>query len=130
MKTNYQICFVILIGIGALGATVLAVSAVQVKDLRCEYAVNPLGVDILQPRLSWKLVATNSSTRHQYQTAYQILVASSTAKLAAGNGDIWDSGKVVSGQSTQVTYGGPVLASNTFYYWKVRSWVKDNQATD
>ena len=23
-------------------------------DLRCEYLVNPVGVDVLEPRLSWK----------------------------------------------------------------------------
>ncbi len=130
MKTRYLACIVILIGIGVLGASVSAASAVQVNDLRCEYAVNPLGVDVLQPRLFWKLTAVTPGTRHQYQTAYQILVASSSAALDAGNGDIWDSGKVVSGQSTQLTYGGPALVSNTSYFWKVRCWDKSDRPSD
>ena len=41
--------------------------------LRCEYRVNPAGIDEAQPRLSWQL---ESSERGQKQTAYQILVAS------------------------------------------------------
>ncbi|MFH1882724.1 MAG: hypothetical protein ABIL62_08455 [Planctomycetota bacterium] len=26
---------------------------VAVKELRCEYRVNPLGIDVFKPRLSW-----------------------------------------------------------------------------
>ena len=28
----------------------------EVNDLRCEYRINPLGIDNTAPRLSWKLV--------------------------------------------------------------------------
>ena len=28
--------------------------AVTVEDLRCEYRENPLGIDVVKPRLSWK----------------------------------------------------------------------------
>ena len=52
-------------------------------DLRCDYAVNPLGVDPQPPRLFWK---SESKERGQKQTAYQILVASSEKNLAHGNG--------------------------------------------
>jgi hypothetical protein len=54
-------------------------------DLRCEYLVNPLGIDVQKPRLSWKL---DSSIRGQKQTAYQILVASSPEKLTSNIGDL------------------------------------------
>ncbi|MDR2026601.1 MAG: hypothetical protein LBQ01_03465, partial [Prevotellaceae bacterium] len=30
---------------------------VSVTELRCEYLVNPLGIDLAQPRLSWKIEA-------------------------------------------------------------------------
>ena len=61
-----------------------------VTSLRCEYLKNPEGIDIAQPRLSWKLT---SQLRGQKQTAYQVLVASSAEVLEEGKGDLWDSGK-------------------------------------
>ena len=82
----------------------------------------PLGIDVLQPRLSWIL---SSSQRGQRQTAYQILVASSLTALARNKGDLWDSGKVASDQSTQVVYAGQPLQSRQACYWKVRAWDKD-----
>jgi hypothetical protein len=42
-------------------------SDVRVTDLRCEYLADPLGTDVAQPRLSWKL---QSQWRGQRQTAY------------------------------------------------------------
>lgn len=117
----------------ALAIGLLAVTAVfagsdsfSVSALRCEYAKNPLGVDALHPRLSWVLV---SSERGQRQSAYQILVASTQAKADAGQGDLWDSGKVASGQSTQVPYRGKVLSSRQRCYWKVRSWDRQGRAS-
>ena len=44
------------------------------------------------------------------QTAYQVLVASSPEKLAADQGDLWDSGRVATDQSTQVVYAGAAAA--------------------
>jgi len=64
--------------------------------MRCEYLQNPLGIDVLQPRLNWILTLTN---RGDHQTAYQVLVASTPAILAQNQSDIWNSGKVVSDQS-------------------------------
>lgn len=43
-----------------------------VGGLRCEYLVNPLGIDVERPRLSWALAA---GPREHGQSAYQILVA-------------------------------------------------------
>ena len=43
----------------------------SVGKLRCEYLDNPLGIDMLTPRLSWKMA---SDKRGQKQTAYRILV--------------------------------------------------------
>ena len=78
-------------------------------DLRCEYLVNPLGVDVLKPRLSWKL---DSSIRGQKQTAYRIVVASSPEKLKSNIGDLWDTGKVGSDKSIHVDDGGKPLESS------------------
>jgi alpha-L-rhamnosidase len=87
--------------------------------LRVEYLSNPTGIDVRQPRFQWVLGGTG---RGEMQTAYQILVASSSANLAGNRGDVWDSGKVASGDSTQVVYNGKALESGHTYYWKVRTW--------
>ena len=92
--------------------------------LRCEYEVNPLGIDDARPRLFWQL---EGSARGQTQTAYQILVASAEAELRRGVGDLWDSGKVDSGQSVFVPYGGKELGSLQPCYWRVRVWDKDGK---
>ena len=52
---------------------------VTITELRCESRVNPLGLDTLRPRFSWVL---QSPRRGEIQTAYQIFVSSSPARLA------------------------------------------------
>jgi alpha-L-rhamnosidase len=94
-------------------------SSATVTRLRCEYAVNPLGIDTMLPRLSWALESSRRGTR---QTAYRILVASRESILQAGRGDLWDSGRVNSSQSVHVPYAGKSLASRMRCYWKVRVW--------
>src|ERR1035438_4754379 len=69
--------------------------------LRCGYLDNPLGIDTLQPRLSWVLESTQ---RAEKQPTYQILAASSEALLKADSGDLWDTGKVASDQTLHVAY--------------------------
>ncbi|MCS7120133.1 MAG: family 78 glycoside hydrolase catalytic domain [Nitrososphaerota archaeon] len=88
-------------------------------ELFCEYAVNPLGVDVAKPRLSWTL---NHEERGRMQSAYQILVASWQENIFNDVGDMWDSGKVYSNKSTNIEYGGKLLESCKTYYWKVRWW--------
>jgi len=101
-------------------------SDVTVHQLRCEYRVNPLGIDVVEPRLSWVL---QSGQRGQKQTAYQILVASSEQDMQQDQGDLWDSGKVSSDQNAQVVYKGQPLTSGTCCYWKVRVWDKDDRVS-
>ena len=100
---------------------------IKPENLRCEYLVNPLGIDILKPRLSWIL---GSNERAQNQTAYHILVASSKELLNKNQGDLWDTGKVVSDQSIHNVYDGTVLKSQMFCYWKVRVWDKENDPSN
>ena len=90
--------------------------------LVCEYRTNPLGLDVVQPRLSWVVQSLDTQARGQRQTAYQILVSDDPTELAAGRGSHWDSGKVASSQSVHVVYGGSALRSGRQYYWKVRVW--------
>lgn len=93
-----------------------------VHDLRCEYLVNPLGIDVLTPRLSWKLRSSDPGARGLNQSAYRILVASSEEHLHADNGDLWDSGVVSSSQSVHVPYVGVSLPSRSQCVWKVQVW--------
>ena len=95
-------------------------SPLRLTELRCEYRANPLGIDILQPRLSWQLDA--AGRRGVSQSAYQILVASTPEKLAADQADVWNSGRVESPASIQIVYGGPAPQSRTRSWWKVRVW--------
>jgi alpha-L-rhamnosidase len=91
-------------------------------NLRCEYRKNPLGVDTLQPRLSWTLDPTDPSARGQMQKAYQILAAGSEERLRSDWGDLWDTGTVKSDKSIQVPYAGRLLGSGVQVWWKVRVW--------
>ena len=98
--------------------------AIRVADLRCEYLHDPLGIDAERPRLSW---IVESSDRGQRQTEYQVLVASTSAILEEGRGDLWDSGKVASDETAQVAYDGKPLASRQECYWKILAWDRDGK---
>ncbi len=71
----------------------------------------------------------NDSARAEAQTAYQIIVAADEAAITANQGMTWDSGKVASAQQYGVAYAGPALAKTTKYWWKVRTWNKEDQAS-
>lgn len=102
--------------------------ALKVDDLRCEYRIDPLGIDNVTPRLSWKLVDAKK-TRGQKQTAYQVLVASSLEVLDKDKGDLWNSGKKAVSESVNNTYEGQALTSSQECYWKVRVWDADGKPT-
>lgn len=96
----------------------------HVVDLRCEFMKNPLGVDLIQPRLSWQL---RDERRGARQRAYQLQAASRAEALVLGKADLWDSGRVVSDQSHLVAYAGPELRSGQWVYWRVRVWDQEDQ---
>jgi hypothetical protein len=103
-----------------------AFAGMMAADLRCDYAVNPLGVDSANPRLFWKLA---SGSHGQRQTAYQILAASSEKNLARDDGDLWDSGKVSSDETIQISYAGAALKSSQQIFWKVRVWDQNEKVS-
>lgn len=92
--------------------------------LRCEYLENPQVVDITNPRLSWINLA-DKDERNQFQTAWEIRVAGTKEKLLNGQADLWNSGKVVSDQSTNRVYQGKKLISRQDCWWQVRTWDKN-----
>ncbi len=107
-------------------ATVALAEPLHLTTLRCEYSTDPLGIDETQPRLSWRV---ESDTRGAKQTVWQLLVASSAALLAQDKGDLWDSGRVASDETTFRRYAGTVLKSSQQVFWKVRAWDAENHET-
>ena len=93
----------------------------NVKNLRTEYKINPLGIISSNPRLSWELDAKKENS---LQTAYRIKVAS-TPEALKNDQLVWDSDVVTSAQSVFVKYEGPQLVSGQRLYWQVTVW--DNQ---
>ena len=94
-------------------------------ELRCEYAVDPLGIDARQPRLSWQTPAEPCGYR---QSAYQVVVAGSVAALRTGGELLWDSGRVASERSVNVPYAGRELGSGERCCWQVRTWDRVDRA--
>ena len=103
----------------------VALSDLRPVELRCESAANPLGIDVAQPRLSWKLT---SSQRGARQTAYQIHVFSRAALEATNKTpDLWDSGKVASDETVLIRYAGRELPTSQQAFWTVRVWDQNDQ---
>ncbi len=125
MSRSYYVVafFSVLATLVALVSISAAVPA-NVEHLRCEYKVNPVGIDVVHPRLSWQLT---SEVRGVMQSAYQIRVAESADALAGS--PLWDSGKTDSSDSHLLAYAGPVLKSGERYYWQVRAWTGNGEAT-
>ncbi len=97
----------------------LASHAIETTSLTTEYLENPLGIDTAKPRFSWIVEDTTPGAK---QTAYQVQAASSLEKLAKGEADLWDSGKVASDETLGIEYVGSPLASGSFGWWRVKAW--------
>ena len=119
MKQKLSIFFFCLLSIHAVFAQV------SVKNLRCEMLVDPLGIDVKQPRLGWHLI---SDQKNVQQTAYEIIVSSSKEKLSKNEADIWSSGKINSSQSQHIEYAGIELQSGKEYFWKIRSFTNKGES--
>ncbi len=117
MPRSYVLMLAALVTANLTSVSVLA--DLRPVDLSCEYLKDPLGIDTPRPRLSWRL---QSKDRGATQTAWQVVAASTSEKLTAGAADLWDSGRVESGQSIQIEYGGRALTSGQTVFWQVRVW--------
>jgi alpha-L-rhamnosidase len=93
------------------------------SSLRSEYLKNAQAVDVPLPRFAWVL---NHSDRAESQQAYEIQVARNAlfAKEL-----VWASGRIDSSESTQITYAGKPLTSDTDYFWRVRYWDRSGNAS-
>lgn len=126
LSTHRLVSFAALFAALILSLTALAdpVRSMVPSKLLCEYRVNPEGIDATPPRLSWTLEAEYRGAR---QWAYQILVASTAAMLEKDQGDLWDSGRVVTADGTLQAYGGAPLESRQRCFWKVRVWSEEDR---
>ena len=102
-----------------------APSPARATGLRVEHLVDPLGIDVAQPRFSWQIADMRRGAR---QTAYRIMVATSRTQLAAGRGDVWDSGMIPGNATIDVAYRGPALSPRRRYFWT--ACVRDQDGAD
>ncbi|MDE3149025.1 MAG: alpha-L-rhamnosidase N-terminal domain-containing protein, partial [Acidobacteriota bacterium] len=93
--------------------------------LRVDNLETPLGIDDSAPRFSWQL---QDPARGARQTAYEVLVASRADLLREGKADVWDSGRIASGESLNVRYAGPAVKASTRYFWRVKVWGEAGKA--
>jgi len=122
-----QVAYRVILSGLVLGSAATARSApafVGPVELRVDNLKTPLGIDDPTPSFSWQL---HDPARGAKQTAYQVLVASNEQLLSQGKADIWDSGRVVSGESLNVAYKGPAIAASTRSFWRVKAWAADGK---
>ncbi|WP_367866930.1 family 78 glycoside hydrolase catalytic domain [Pedobacter sp. WC2423] len=97
-----------------------------VDHLICEYKMNPISIDVLKPRLCWKLTGAKRNIR---QTAYEIQVFTEKESANTLKAPLWSSGKIFSDQSVQVPYNGPALKSKQAYFWRVMVWNSEGESS-
>ena len=102
-------------------------SSLSVGELKCEMLENPLAIDNTSPHFSWRMYGGQDGT---VPVAYQILVATMPDKLTEADADLWNTGKVMDGNSVGILYKGKPLASRSLAYWKVRVWNQNDEASD
>ncbi len=123
MRHFYTIFFLLLVAISFLAC---GKGGLQIVNLSCDYAENPLAVDNENPLLGWQL---QSRENGKGQSAYQIIVASNMSLLKDDVGDLWDTGKILSSQSV-VEYQGTQLKSRDQIYWKVIIWDENDKPSN
>jgi alpha-L-rhamnosidase len=94
--------------------------------LRCEYQIDPLGVDTASPRLFWLV---KSPDRGDRPTGFQVLVSSDRELLRSDIGDYWDTGRTEAAAGPGLAYAGEPLESCARYFWKVRWWDREGRVS-
>ncbi|WP_243077187.1 alpha-L-rhamnosidase [Microbacterium sp. SS28] len=85
------------------------------RDLRVELLQEPLALATAEPRFSW--IAGHA------QTAYRLTVETTAGDI------VWDSGRVDDADTSLRSYGGPPLAPDADFVWRVSSWSGDDVRT-
>lgn len=92
-------------------------------DLKCEYLINPVGIDTPHPRLTWQMT---DERRGAFQTGYRVILGTDSISVSENTGNIWDSGRIKSDRNL-IPYSGPPLVPFTKYYWRVILRDRDNK---
>ena len=121
----YKRALILVLIISVKNLTFAASSLAPVK-LTCEYIANPLAIDSKKPRFAWQL---ESKERNQSQSGYELIVSDNMNDIQKSVGNLWQSGKVNSSQSVQVEYAGSKLKSFTKYYWRIKVYDKNGEAS-
>jgi alpha-L-rhamnosidase len=124
MKKFYKMCFVLnfifILTLTLITQNAKANEMLTVTDLRTEYKTDPIGIDVVKPRLSWKI---ESDKRNTLQSRYEIKVARNRRDVIQGKNLLWKSA-ANSDRSVHVVYDGPAPASAQRLYWQVK--IEDN----
>jgi alpha-L-rhamnosidase len=93
------------------------------SGLTVEFIRQPGNIPVmdLSPEFSWIVPAEAG-----FQRAYRIIV-SYPATGKTPEKVFWDSGRITSGASAEVGYGGQLLSPGTGYAWKVMIWNEKDQ---
>ncbi|MEI6865331.1 alpha-L-rhamnosidase C-terminal domain-containing protein [Flavicella sp.] len=94
--------------------------------LSIEFIRQPEDVLIVdsKPKFAWEV-----PTDIVEQSAYQILVASSTKNCNDTSVDVWNSNKVLNSQSINIEFNGKPLEVGKTYFWKVKIWDKKDHSS-
>src|ERR1700744_2441353 len=89
--------------------------------LLCDLLPHPelAAITVKTPDFGW---IVNASVKEDYQTAYQIQVATSQSLLQSEKPDLWNSGKITSAQSINIKYSGKNLLPHQSCWWRVCTW--------
>lgn len=89
----------------------------MIKNLKCEYCDNPVGVDNPRPYLSWEIAGSDLPI---YQSEYKVIVEYNGSA-------VWDSEFVKSGDTFNIEYSGAELESLSKYVWSVTVRTTDGE---
>lgn len=118
--------FILLMLLGLSQLSIAKKTELSVYNLRCENLQNPLGVNTLFPRFSWKINSTKNETE---QKSFQLMVATDSVLLENDKANLWNSEVISSSESILVPYNGKPLKPGVFVYWKVRVWDESGEVS-
>src|SRR5260370_5246372 len=126
MRAGFYRClrWFVLLAVVAPALLAQALAPASPEHLQVENRTDPLGIDVLSPRLSWNL-----NQGPDVQRAYQVRAASASGLLNQDTADLWDSGMVESLQSSGIVYQGAALRSRQRVFWQVLVWTDSQSST-
>jgi alpha-L-rhamnosidase len=80
----------------------------KITELKTEYRLNPIGIDVQRPRFSWILESAQNDT---LQKSYRL-------RISANDGEdnvVYDSGEVESVEPVLIEYAGNLLFPQSRY---------------